>query len=161
MHLSNSLLKYYFKNVFVRSEIWTHARIRGLEHSQLAAMQAMYYPWVWRLRPLGHPDSCNNDALWQTFDWTTLRSLRYHSFYALPTQSLTYSFANPYNHPYKYVQVQSYAWRIAYFLLSCCCMQPLVFIALLYVVIRFLPINTCRWPIEDKQEVWRPTNYLA
>ena len=40
-------------------------------------------------------------------------------------------------------------------------MKPSVFIALLFVGIRFVPINTCRWPIEDKQEVWRPTNYLA
>ena len=95
MHLSNSLLKYVLKitsKMFVRSGIWTHARIRGPEHSQLAAMQARYYPWVWRLRPLGHPDIWNNDALWKTFDWTTLGPLRYHSFYALPTQSLTYIF---------------------------------------------------------------------
>ena len=27
-------------------------------------------------------------------------------FYALPTQSLTYSFSNPYHHPLKYVQLE-------------------------------------------------------
>ena len=45
------------KKVAVRSGIWTHALIRGPEFSiQLPIMRVRYSPWVWRLRPLGHPD---------------------------------------------------------------------------------------------------------
>ena len=47
---------------FVRSGIWTHALIRGPE---VSCTKALYLrarcviPWVWRLRPLGHPDTEN------------------------------------------------------------------------------------------------------
>ena len=105
----NSLLKYAWNitsKICVRSGIWTNARLRGPEHSQRASIQARESPWVLRLRPLGYPDSCINYVLWYIFDWTTLGSLRYHSFQALPAQSLTYSFSKPCNHPLKYVQLE-------------------------------------------------------
>ena len=47
------------KSYFVRSGIWTHALIRGPEFSFTEALYLRarcVIPWVWRLRPLGHPD---------------------------------------------------------------------------------------------------------
>ena len=46
----------YMKNQkeSVRSGVRTHAHIRGPEHS----IWRFVLPWVWRLRPLGHPDNC-------------------------------------------------------------------------------------------------------
>ena len=45
----------------VRSGIWTHAHIRGPEHSYLQIWRRNdAIPWVWRLRPLGHPDHDNS-----------------------------------------------------------------------------------------------------
>ena len=41
----------------VRSGIWTHAHIRGPERSFLPLDGKIIKPWVWRLRPLGHPDT--------------------------------------------------------------------------------------------------------
>ena len=41
------------KKFFVRSGIRTHALIRGPERS---IVSEEYSSWVWRLRPLGHPD---------------------------------------------------------------------------------------------------------
>ena len=41
------------KNVVVRSGIRTHALIRGPE---ISVYREGFIPWVWRLRPLGHPD---------------------------------------------------------------------------------------------------------
>ena len=42
------------KKGIVRSGIRTHAHIRGPEFSLLWSEEAN--SWVWRLRPLGHPD---------------------------------------------------------------------------------------------------------
>ena len=42
------------KRYFVRSGIRTHAHIRGPECSLLCSEESI--SWVWRLRPLGHPD---------------------------------------------------------------------------------------------------------
>ena len=42
------------KKIFVRSGIRTHALIRGPECSPHRSEE--YISWVWRLRPLGHPD---------------------------------------------------------------------------------------------------------
>ena len=45
-----------FKNYFVRSGIRTHALIRGPEFPIIPVINREGKPWVWRLRPLGHPD---------------------------------------------------------------------------------------------------------
>ena len=42
------------QKLFVRSGIRTHAHIRGPESSLLRSEE--FTSWVWRLRPLGHPD---------------------------------------------------------------------------------------------------------
>ena len=54
----------------VRSGIRTHAHIRGPECSHQHCW-GRTCPWVWRLRPLGHPDMfilwLNNDISWEYF----------------------------------------------------------------------------------------------
>ena len=47
-------IKVQKKKYFVRSGIRTHAHIRGPECSLQCSEES--FSWVWRLRPLGHPD---------------------------------------------------------------------------------------------------------
>jgi hypothetical protein len=58
--------------LFVRSGIWTHALIRGPECSSSIGGEGV--PWVWRLRPLGHPDIVERYSKFKLFElrsWIT------------------------------------------------------------------------------------------
>ena len=57
----------YVKKSFVRSGIRTHALIRGPECSLNSSEE--YFSWVWRLRPLGHPDFAST---WKSFKFPPL-----------------------------------------------------------------------------------------
>ena len=50
---------------YVRCGIRTHALIRGPEFSSCSLQGNKAVPWVWRLRPLGQPDSLRNVAQFQ------------------------------------------------------------------------------------------------
>ena len=51
--------------MFVRSGIWTHALCWGPEFTRLDRRQVR--TWVWRLRPLGHPDIFDDDGISEIF----------------------------------------------------------------------------------------------
>ena len=61
------------KKKSVRSGIRTHAYIRRPEHPT----ECKICSWVWRLRPLGHPDTTREQ--WQKMPYICMRTQRRHS----------------------------------------------------------------------------------